>query len=130
MKISIEKIVYIKTYKTYFLSLEMVNNNEVPELSEKEFETFTKKGVVLIDFFAEWCMPCVMMAPVIDEISEEFNGKIKVGKVNIEDNSELAEKFGVSSIPNLILFKNGEIVEQIIGAMPQEEIENVIKGYI
>jgi thioredoxin 1 len=108
----------------------MVNNNEVPELSKKEFESFTKQGVVLIDFFAEWCMPCVMMAPVIEEISETFKGKLKVGKVNIDDNPELAEKFGVSSIPNLIMLKDGIIIEQIIGAMPQEEIENVIKGYI
>ncbi len=108
----------------------MVNNNEVPELSEKEFESFTKQGVVLIDFFAEWCMPCVMMTPVMEEISENFKGKLKVGKVNIEDSPEIAEKFGVSSIPNLIMFKDGRIVEQIIGAMPQEEIENVIRGYI
>ena len=85
---------------------------------------------VLVDFFAEWCMPCVMMTPVMEEISENFKGKLKVGKVNIEDSPEIAEKFGVSSIPNLIMFKDGRIVEQIIGAMPQEEIENVIRGYI
>lgn len=108
----------------------MENNDEVPELSEKEFESFTKQGIVLIDFFAEWCMPCVMMTPVIEEISENFKGKLKVGKVNIEDSPEIAEKFGVSSIPNLIMFKDGKIIEQIIGAMPQEEIENVIRGYI
>jgi len=108
----------------------MAKNYEVPELSEKEFENFTKEGTVLIDFFAEWCMPCVMLTPIIEEISENFKDKLKVGKVNIEDNSELAAKFNVSSIPNLILFKNGKIVEQIIGVMPQEEIENVIKGYI
>jgi thioredoxin 1 len=108
----------------------MAKNYEVPELSEKEFENFTKEGTVLIDFFAEWCMPCVMLTPIIEEISENFKDKLKVGKVNIEDNSELAAKFNVSSIPNLILFKNGKIVEQIIGVMPQEEIENVIRGYI
>lgn len=108
----------------------MTNNNEVPELSEKEFENFTKKGIVLVDFFAEWCMPCVMLAPVIEEISEKFKGKIKVGKVNIEDNSELAEKFGIRSIPNLILFKDEKVVEQIIGSVPQEEIERMIKSYI
>jgi thioredoxin 1 len=108
----------------------MTNNDEVQELTEKEFESFTKEGTVLIDFFAEWCMPCVMLTPVIEEIHENFKGKLKVGKVNIEDNEDLAEKFGVSSIPNLIIFKNGKVVEQIIGVMPQEEIENVIKGYI
>ena len=108
----------------------MKNNNEVQELSENEFGLFTKNGTVLIDFFAEWCMPCVMLSPVIEEIQEKFKGKLKVGKVNIEDNPELAENFGVSSIPNLIIFKEGNVVEQIIGSMPQEEIESVIKGYI
>ena len=124
------EIDYLKTYKTYFLKLIMAKNNEVQELSEKEFEVFTKEGIVLIDFFAEWYMPCVMLTPVIKEISENFKGKLKVGKVNIENNFELAEKFGISSIPNLILFKDGKVVEQIIGVMPQEEIEKVIKGYI
>ena len=105
----------------------MTTNDIVPELTNSEFENFTKEGTVLIDFFAEWCMPCVMMGPVIEELIEEFKEKVKFGKVNIEDNSELASKFNVSSIPNFVLFKDGKVVEQIIGSMTQEELGNVVK---
>ena len=102
---------------------EMTGNDMVPELTSEEFEEFTKKGIVLIDFFAEWCMPCLMMAPVIDELAEKFEGKIKFGKVNVEDNQEIARKFKVSSIPNLFLIKNGKVIDNFIGAVSQEELE-------
>ena len=82
----------------------MTTNDKVPELTSNEFESFIKEGIVLIDFFAEWCMPCLMMAPVIDELSEKFKGKIKFGKINVGENQQLAQKFNVSSIPNFILF--------------------------
>jgi len=108
----------------------MTNNDSVPELTGKEFEEFTKSGFVFIDFFAEWCMPCVMMAPVVDEVGEKFNGKIKFGKVNIGDNESLAKKFNVSSIPNFILFKDGKPVEQFIGAMDGEELELKLRKFI
>jgi len=108
----------------------MTCNDKVPELTNKEFEDFTNEGIVLIDFFAEWCMPCVMMGPVIDDLCDEFSGKVKFGKVNVDDNSELASKFKISSIPNFILFKDGKVVEQIVGSMNQEELGNVIKDYI
>lgn len=109
----------------------MTNNDKVPEIGNHgEFEDFIKKGIVFIDFFAEWCMPCLMMTPVIDELSEKFKGKIIFGKVNVDDNSELARKFGVNSIPNMIVFKDGKKQEQIIGAMPQEELEKVLNKFL
>ena len=108
----------------------MTDNDKVPELTSGEFENFTKEGVVLIDFFADWCMPCVMMAPVLNDLCEEFSGKMKCGKVNIDENGELATKFNVSSIPNFVLFKDGKVVEQVMGAMNQEELGNVVKGYL
>ncbi len=108
----------------------MTNNDSVPELTNKEFEEFTKSGLVFIDFFAEWCMPCVMMAPVIDEINEKLKKKIKFGKVNIGDNESLARKFNISSIPNFILFKDGKVIEQFIGAMDAEELEFKLKKFI
>ena len=108
----------------------MTNNHHVPELSKAEFDSFIKKGLVLIDFFAEWCMPCVTMSIAIDEISDKFRGKIKVGKVNVEDNPILAQKFHVSSIPNLILFKDGKMIDQIIGAHPVEELEDRLNEYL
>ena len=107
----------------------MTNNNGVPELTTKEFEEFTKKGLVFIDFFAEWCMPCLMMAPVLDELSEKFGGKVKFGKVNVGENEALARKFNVSSIPNFVLFKDGKLVEQFIGAMSGEELESRLVNF-
>lgn len=108
----------------------MVNNDSVPELTSKEFEDFTKKGLVFIDFFAEWCMPCVMMAPVVDEVSEKFEKKIKFGKVNVGDNEKLATKFQISSIPCFILFKDGKPIERFIGAMSDEELENRLGKFV
>ena len=108
----------------------MTNNDSVPELTTKEFEEFTKKGLVFIDFFAEWCMPCLMMAPVIDELSEKLDNKVKFGKVNVGDNQSLAKKFNVSSIPNFVLLKDGKPVEQFVGALSGEELENRIVRHI
>jgi thioredoxin 1 len=102
----------------------------VTELSGKQFDEFTKKGFVFIDFFAEWCMPCVMMAPIVEEVSQKFSKKIKFGKVNVGDNEALAKKFNVSSIPNFILFKDGKVVENFVGAIDEEELENRLKKFI
>ena len=108
----------------------MVNNDKVPELSKNEFDDFVKDGIVMIDFSAEWCMPCLMMAPVIDEMSEKFRGKIKFGKINIDENQMLAQKFEVSSIPNFILFKDGKKIGQFVGGMSSEEFEERLKGFV
>lgn len=108
----------------------MTNNDIVPELSNKEFEKFISEGLVLVDFFAEWCMPCLMMAPVVDEIAETFKGKLKVGKVNIDDNQELAQKYGISSIPNFIIFKDGKKAKQFVGGMSEENFAEKIKEII
>jgi thioredoxin 1 len=108
----------------------MVNNNVPQELSNGEFEDFIKNGVAFVDFFAEWCMPCLMMAPIMDELNEKFKGKIKFGKVNVDDNKELAQKFNVMSIPNMILFRDGKKVSQFIGAVSQDELENKLKSFV
>ena len=99
----------------------------VIELTKTEFESFIKNGNVLIDFFADWCMPCLMMAPVLEELSEEFKGKIKFGKINVDDNQELSQKFSVMSIPNFVLFKEGKISERFIGAVPAEDFSEKLK---
>ena len=105
-------------------------NDKVPELSEIEFENFINKDFVFIDFTADWCMPCVMMSPIIDELSDKFKGKIKFGKVNIEDNQKLAQKFDVVSIPNFILFKDGKRIEQFMGSMSSEDFEKKLKKFV
>ena len=108
----------------------MVENNKVPDLTNNNFDEFIKQGFVLVDFFADWCMPCVMMSPILDELSEKFEGKIKFGKVDISGNQKLAQKFEIKSIPNLILFKDGKVVEQFIGSMPSEELEGKLRGFL
>jgi len=110
--------------------LKMTNNDKVPELTNGEFENYTKNGLTLIDFFAEWCMPCVMMSPVIDELADKFDGKIKFGKVNVDENGELAGKFGVRSIPNFVLLKDGKVLEQFMGAMPAEDFQEKLEKHL
>ena len=108
----------------------MTNNDKVRELTNGEFKNFIEKGTVAIDFFAQWCMPCLMMAPIFEEMSERFKGKIKFAKVNVDDNQELASKFKVMSIPTTIIFKEGKEVKRFIGAMQAEDLENKIKAVI
>ena len=107
----------------------MVNNDNVPELTNGEFDEFIKTGVAFVDFFAEWCMPCLMMSPIIDELNEKFGNRVKFGKVNVDDNREIAQKFNIMSIPNIIIFKDGKKVEQFIGAISQEELENKLEKF-
>ena len=109
----------------------MTENDKVPELTSGSFDEFTKEGLVLVDFFAEWCMPCMMMSPLIDDLAEKFKGKIKFGKVNVgEGEQSLAQKYNVSSIPNFTLLKDGEIVEQFVGSMTEEEFEEKLNSHL
>ncbi len=93
-------------------------------LTEQNFEKEVIKSdiPVLVDFWAEWCGPCKMISPIIDEIAEELSGKLKVTKLNVDDAQELAAKFSILSIPTLLVFKNGEPVEQIVGAMSKDQL--------
>ena len=108
----------------------MTHNDKVPELTNGKFYEFIKDGTVLIDFFADWCMPCTMMGPIIDELSEKFKGKIKFGKVNVMDEEEIASKFDVNSIPNFTLFKEGKVFEQFVGSMALEDFEEKLNEFI
>lgn len=91
-----------------------------------ENEVLNSSLPVLVDFWASWCGPCKMLSPIISEIAEEFEGKIKVGKINIDDENELAVKYKIVSIPTLLVFKNGEITEKAIGYRPKEDILKLI----
>jgi len=102
--------------------------NGIIELSDTNFDAEVMKSdvPVLVDFWAPWCGPCRAIAPSVEEISSSYQGKIKVGKLNVDENQQTTMKFGIRSIPTLIVFKGGKAVEQIIGAVPKGEIERVV----
>ena len=81
---------------------------------------------VLVDFWATWCGPCRMLGPVIEELAEEYKGKVKVGKVNVDEEPALASKFDISSIPTVMLFKNGQVTETIVGYRPKEDFKAIL----
>ena len=99
-------------------------------LNNQNFEEEVLKSElpVLVDFYATWCGPCKMIAPVISKIAEEYKGKVKVGKVNVDEENELAIKYQIQNIPTLILFKNGKPVNTLIGLNSKSEIENMINS--
>ena len=98
----------------------MVNKFNV---SNFEAEVLQSDIPVFVDFYADWCGPCKMMSPVIDKLAEEYAGRIKVGKVNVDENSDLAVKYGIMSIPNMVFFKNGEVVDRVVGAIPKPQMQ-------
>jgi len=81
---------------------------------------------VLVDFWAEWCAPCRMLSPTIDQIADDYDGKVTIGKINIDEEAELAQRFGVMSIPTLILFKNGSVVSKSVGVVGKDKIAAMI----
>ena len=88
------------------------------------------EGLTLVDFWAVWCGPCRMLSPIVDEVSEDFAGKVSVVKCNVDDCEDIAFKFGIRSIPTLIFFKNGEMVDRIVGALPKAALVEKIEALL
>lgn len=93
-------------------------------------EVLQSETPVLVDFWAPWCGPCKMMGPVIDEVAKELDGKVKVGKVNVDEFGELAQQYNILSIPTFIVFKGGQVAEQFSGAMPKEVLIQKLEAHV
>lgn len=100
------------------------------KITRENFENEVMKSdiPVLIDFWAPWCGPCRMMGPIIEQLADEYEGKAKVGKVNVDEEGELSQAFGVMSIPTIVLIKDGKVVKQAVGARPKAEVEAMLQG--
>ena len=104
----------------------------VVNLSSSNFDQEVNQSAtpVLVDFWAEWCGPCKMISPMIDEVADEKAGKLKVGKLNVDDNQDIATKFGIRAIPTLILFKGGQVKETIVGAPGKKDLEKKLAPHL
>jgi thioredoxin 1 len=102
------------------------------ELTDSSFETEVLKSTlpVLIDFWAIWCGPCRMVSPIVEELAGEYSGKLKVGKVDVDSNPATAMQYGIRSIPTLLLFKDGQVIEQIVGAVPKRVIVDKLSRHL
>ena len=103
----------------------------VKKLSTSEFDSFINSDKpVLVDFWADWCMPCRMMAPVMEELAKAYSGKALFGKVNVDENPQISSRYGIMSIPHFLIFKNGTRIEKIVGAVGRVPLENALKKHL
>jgi thioredoxin 1 len=103
----------------------------VVKLTSSSFDNFLKSDMpILVDFWADWCMPCRMMAPVMEQLAEEFAGKALIGKLNVDENPDIASRYGIMSIPHFLIFKNGTLAEKVVGAVGHDPLANTIKKYL
>lgn len=106
--------------------------NEVFTFTDDNFEREALKaeGAVLVDFWATWCGPCKMIAPVIEELAKEFAAKAKIGKLNVDENRQTAVSYGVMSIPTILIFKNGAEAERVVGYKTKQELQNILEKHL
>ncbi|MEN2997811.1 MAG: thioredoxin [Brevinematia bacterium] len=101
------------------------------ELNVTSFDdTVNRSPLCIVDFWAEWCIPCKIISPILDELSEEYKGRVDFFKVNVDDNPELASKFRITSIPTILIFRYGEPIDKMVGALPKQNIKQVLDSYL
>ncbi len=102
------------------------------ELTDNNFndEVLNSDKPVLVDFWAEWCGPCRMVGPVVEELAGDYEGKVKVGKVDVDSNPQVSMQYGIRSIPSLLIFKGGEVVDQIVGAVPKAHLQKQLDAQL
>jgi thioredoxin 1 len=107
-------------------------SDKVKVFTDTDFDSTVKGAAtpVLVDFWAEWCGPCRRLAPTVDAIADEYQGKVTVGKLNVDENPMTAEKFNIRGIPTLLLFKGGEMVEQVVGLAEKDRLKKIIDKYV
>lgn len=106
--------------------------SEVASVSDQNFDQEVLKSdqPVLVDFWAPWCGPCKMLSPVVEAISQEYNGKLKVVKLNTDDNQQTAMNYHISGIPSLLMFKGGKVVDQLVGALPKPKLKEMVDRHV
>ncbi|MCE4051233.1 MULTISPECIES: thioredoxin [Bacillaceae] len=102
----------------------------ISHATDQNFSEETGSGVVLADFWAPWCGPCKMIAPVLEELDSEIGDKVKIVKIDVDENQESASKFGVMSIPTLLVFKDGEVVDKVVGFQPKEALSELLAKHV
>jgi len=101
------------------------------EITDSNFKEYIDSGKPLVlDFWAEWCGPCRMVAPIIDELAKEYDGQVNIGKVDVDNNNDVATEFGIRNIPTILFFKDGKMVDKQVGAVPKAKIEEKVKALL
>lgn len=107
-----------------------MSNAKAITTGEFDQEVIKSSVPVLLDFWASWCGPCKMIAPHVDALAQDYDGRVKIGKVNVDEEPEIAEKYGIMSIPTLLFFKDGKVVDQIVGAVPKPAIASKLESLL